>query len=151
MLSSPATATQITHRDRIWLYVVVAIVMTFLVIPCLIVIPMSFSDSQYLEFPPRVWSTRWYEAYFFSQEWREATLVSFQVAVVTTTLATSLGTLAAYGLFTARGPLAATARALLMLPMLVPLIFIAIGAFLIYAKLGLNNTLTGLVLAHTVL
>ena len=49
--TSPATETQISHGDRFWLYVLVAIIMLFLVIPTLIVIPMSFSDSQYLEFP----------------------------------------------------------------------------------------------------
>lgn len=151
MLRSPATATQITHRDRLWLYGLVGLVMAFLIVPCIIVIPMSFSDSQYLEFPPRSWSTRWYEAYFFSPEWRDATLVSVKVAVLTTGLATVFGTLAAYGLFLMKGRFAATARALLMLPMLVPIIFIAIGAFLVFARFDLNNTVTGLVLAHTTL
>jgi putative spermidine/putrescine transport system permease protein len=68
-LSRPATDTQITHGSRLWLYAVAILVMAFLVIPTLIVIPMSFSGSQYLEFPPRVWSLRWYEHYFASSAW----------------------------------------------------------------------------------
>ena len=51
-LKKPASDTQLTHGDRLWLYIVAAIIMFLLVIPTLIVIPMSFSDSQYLEFPP---------------------------------------------------------------------------------------------------
>ena len=60
-LSRPASDTQITHGRRLWLYAVGGLVMLFLVIPSLIVIPMSFSDSQYLSFPPQAWSLRWYE------------------------------------------------------------------------------------------
>lgn len=151
MLGRPASATQITHGGRLWLYALAGLVLVFLVVPCLIVVPMSFSDSQYLEFPPRVWSLRWYDAYFSSPEWRAATVVSLKVAVLTTVFATGLGTLAAYGLHAARGVFGGLVRGVLMLPVLVPLILVAVGAFFVYARLGLNNTLTGLVLAHTVL
>ena len=59
-LDSPASETQITHRARLWLYALAALVLAFLIVPTLIVVPMSLSDSQYLEFPPRAWSLRWY-------------------------------------------------------------------------------------------
>ena len=72
-LSRPATETQITHGRRLWLYAVAVLVMAFLVLPTLIVIPMSFSGSQYLEFPPREWSLRWYRTYLASPEWMQAT------------------------------------------------------------------------------
>ena len=55
-LREPASETQITHGGRLWLYAIAVLIMAFLVIPSLIVIPMSFSESQYLEFPPREWS-----------------------------------------------------------------------------------------------
>ncbi|WP_137388554.1 ABC transporter permease [Rhodoligotrophos defluvii] len=151
MLNQPATATQITHLQRLWLYGLVGAVLLFLIVPCLIVVPMSFSGSQYLEFPPRSWSLRWYEAYLASPEWRAATSVSIRVALITTALATALGTLAAYGLVRVRSALVTAGRAVFMLPMLVPLILVAIGCFFVYARLGLNSTITGLVLAHTVL
>ncbi|WP_143132745.1 ABC transporter permease [Brucella cytisi] len=151
MLNIPATSTQITHGDRLWLYIVVGIILAFLIIPCLIVIPMSFSDSQYLEFPPRAWSLRWYEAFFSSPEWRQSTVVSFKVAGATTVLATILGTLASYGLFKSTSIFSSIIRSFLILPMMVPLIFVAIGVFFVFARLGLNNTLTGLILAHSTL
>ena len=65
-LDRPASDTQITHRQRLWLYALATIIMILLVAPTLIVIPVSFSASQYLEFPPREWSLRWYETYFGS-------------------------------------------------------------------------------------
>jgi putative spermidine/putrescine transport system permease protein len=151
MLRRPASATQVTHGQRLWLYLLVAFIFAFLVVPCLIVIPMSFSSSQYLEFPPRAWSLRWYQAYLGSPEWRAATFVSFRVAGLTTIVATVLGTIVAYGLARLRGPIASVGRGFFMLPLLVPLILVAIGCFFVYARLGLNGTITGLVLAHTVL
>lgn len=151
MLNRPATATQITHLRRLWLYVLCALIIVFLVAPTLLVIPMSFSDSRYLSFPPESWSLRWYEAYFNSIEWREATFVSFNAAFWTTLLATGTGTLAAYGLHAARLKAGRYVQVALALPMMVPVILMAVGIFIFFAPLGLNNTVTGLVLAHSVL
>ncbi len=69
------------HRSRLWLYLLAAAVMVFLVVPTLIVIPMSFSASQFLEFPPRQWSLRWYESYFDSASWMQATATSLKAGV----------------------------------------------------------------------
>ena len=97
-LQRPATPTQITHGARLWLYAVAVLVMVFLVVPTLLVIPMSFSGAQYLEFPPRQWSLRWYESYFASAAWMQATATSLKAGFFTALLATPLGVLAAYGL-----------------------------------------------------
>ena len=147
----PASDTQITHGDRLWLYIVAAIIMLLLVIPTFIVIPMSFSDSQYLEFPPENWSTRWYEVYFESSKWMRATVTSFQVGVLTMLLATPIGTMAAYALFVSGHRAARAVFAFLITPMIVPVILIAIGAFYAFGRIGMNNSITGIVLAHTVL
>jgi putative spermidine/putrescine transport system permease protein len=150
-LQKPASDTQITHRDRLWLYVVATIIMLLLVIPTFIVIPMSFSASQYLEFPPENWSTRWYNVYFESPKWMRATVTSVQVGVLTMLFATPMGTMAAYALFVSGHRAARALFAFLITPMIVPVILIAIGTFYAYGKVGLNNTITGLVLAHSVL
>ncbi len=146
-----ASDTQVTHGDRLWLYVVAAIIMLLLVIPTFIVIPMSFSDSQYLEFPPSNWSSRWYTEYIESSKWMRATVTSLQVGVLTMLLATPLGTMAAYALFVSGHRAARAIFVFLITPMIVPVILIAIGTFYAYGRVGLNNTITGLVLAHTVL
>ena len=100
--SAPASETQITHGRRLWLYIFSGLVMFFLVVPSLIVVPMSFSGSAYLEFPPEVWSLRWYYSYFESLAWQNATATSLTVATLTLLVATPMGTLAAYGLHVSR-------------------------------------------------
>lgn len=149
--SAPATETQITHGQRLWLYVIAIIIMVLLVTPTLIVVPMSFSDSQYLEFPPEVWSTRWYDHYFGSAEWMQATRTSFTAAFFTMLVATPVGVLAAYGLHCSRIRFVRVAFVLMITPMMVPVVLVAIGAFYAYVKLKILYTITGLVLAHTVL
>ncbi len=150
-LNKPASETQITHRDRLWLYVIAVLIMIFLVAPSLVVIPMSFSESQYLEFPPREWSVRWYDHYFNSDEWMSATWTSLKVATLTMLIATPLGTMAAYGLFVSNFRFAHLIFVVLITPMMVPIVLIGIGVFYAYAKLKLVNTILGITLAHTIL
>ena len=151
MLSRPATETQITHGRRLWLYALNTLVVLFLILPSLLVIPLSFSDSRYLAFPPPGWSTRWYEAYFAALEWRDATRTSFIAAFLTMIISTTLGTLAAYSLHTSQSRFTRAVYATFMLPLIIPGILVAIGIFLLFAKLGLNNTMSGIVLAHSVM
>jgi putative spermidine/putrescine transport system permease protein len=150
-LDRPASDTQISHRARLWLYAVGALVLAFLAIPTLIVIPMSFSQSQYLEFPPREWSLRWYEAYFASSSWMAATATSFKAGFCTALLATPLGTLAAYGLHASRLRFAGLAILALLTPTIVPVILVGIALFYAYVQLKMVNSFLGIVLAHTML
>jgi putative spermidine/putrescine transport system permease protein len=92
---------------------------------------------------------RWYQEYFGSSKWMQATVTSLQVGVLTMLVATPLGTMAAYALFVSGHRLARAIFMLLITPMIVPVILIAIGAFYAYGRVGLNNTITGLTLAHT--
>lgn len=151
MLNRPATETQVTHGQRLWLYGTCTLVLAYLVLPCLLVIPMSFSGSAYLEFPPRSLSTRWYETFLGSPEWRAAAWVSLRVSALATVIATVFGTAAAYGLFQLPGRLSQTLRAVFMLPMAAPSILMAVGLFFVFARLDLNNSLTGLTLADAML
>ena len=149
--NAPASETQVTHRARLWLYATAALALAFLVIPTLIVIPMSFSASQYLEFPPREWSLRWYRNYLDSASWMQATATSFKAGFLTVVVATPLGTLAAYGLFVSRLRFAKAIHVALITPIIVPVILAGIAIFYVYVKLKLVNSLTGLVLAHSML
>lgn len=141
----------VTHRQRLWLYAYALLLGAFLLFPIVIVVPMSFSPSEFLEFPPRELSLRWYRSFFSSTEWMSATVISFQVAVLTVLVATPLGVAAAYGLHVSQSRLTRLLRVTLIVPLIVPVIIVAIGVFYLYARLGLVNTITGLVLAHSVL
>ena len=134
--------------NNLWLGIVGISILFFLSLPTLIVIPMSFSGASYLEFPPESWSFRWYESYFSSSEWMRSTRTSLLVAFLTTLIATPLGSLA-YGLTFTSARVRNASQLLVVIPILVPVILIAIGVFHLYAKLGLNYTITGIVIAHT--
>nr|WP_210163627.1 ABC transporter permease [Rhizobium leguminosarum] len=150
-LKNTVTPTQIRNMDRLWLYAFSACAILFLVIPTLIVIPMSFSASQYLEFPPREYSLRWYHNYFESSEWMRATFVSFRAALLTSFFATIIGTAAAYGMRVGTAWLRTPLSGFFILPLAVPSILTAIGTLFVFARLGLVNTTFGLVAAHTML
>ena len=135
--------------NNLWLGIIGISILFFLSLPTLIVIPMSFSGASYLEFPPESWSFRWYESYFSSSEWMRSTRTSLLVAFLTTLIATPLGSLAAYGLTFTSARVRNASQLLVVIPILVPVILIAIGVFHLYAKLGLNYTITGIVIAHT--
>ena len=137
--------------DGMWLTVVGIAVLFFLILPTLIVIPISFGGATFLEFPPRSFSLRWYESYFTSSEWMSATKISLIAAVLTAAIATPLGSLCAYGLHCSAPRIRSTAQILVIMPLVVPVILIAVGVFSLYAKLGLNYTLAGIVIAHTAL
>ena len=148
---SDAANPGVSHRKRLWLYVFNGAAIVFLLLPTLLIVPMSFSDGSFLSFPPQAWSTRWYQNYWASIEWTSATWVSVKVAVLTSLIATPLGTAAAYGLRMSGGRFANAIFLALAAPLVVPVIFIAIGVFFLYARLNLLYSVTGLVIAHSTL
>ncbi|MBY5841294.1 ABC transporter permease [Rhizobium leguminosarum] len=147
-LLQPASVTQVTHLRRLWLYIVAVFTIAFLVAPTLIVIPMSFSGSEFLEFPPKHFSLRWYGNYFTSSAWMQATMISVKVAILSMLAATIIGTAAAYALC-GRVRFKATLWGLFALPIAIPVILLAVGSLFVFARLGLVNTTLGLTLMHT--
>lgn len=127
------------------------LVLMFLILPVLVVIPISFSSSQYLDFPPRGFSLQWYERFLGSEEWTGALWTSVQAGILATLLACVLGTAAALALARTRFPGKALVVAFLVSPMIVPVIVLAIALYGVYAKLRLVGSLAGLVLAHAAL
>jgi putative spermidine/putrescine transport system permease protein len=123
----------------------------YLLAPLVVVVIISFSGAAFLQFPPPSFSLRWYENLFTDPAWGDALLVSVQMLVPAATIATVLGTAAAYTLVRGSIPGAAAINAILMLPILVPSIITAAGLFGIYRMLSLNGTLTGLIAGHVVL
>ncbi|MEO1537926.1 MAG: ABC transporter permease [Pseudomonadota bacterium] len=121
----------------------------FLVLPSIIILPMSFGDKNELYFPPRSFSLFLYKQYFFESVWMETTYQSFRVAIASTFLALFFGSTVSYGLVRASFPGKKLLGALLLSPLFVPPIVIALGLYLYFAPLGLQGTTIGLILAHT--
>ncbi len=133
------------------LYSFAGIVGFFLIAPTLIVVPMSFSSGDHLQFPPPGFSTRWYANFFHQSLWTDAAMDSIKVAALTVVLATALGTVTALGLVRGRFPGRAVANALVLSPAIVPVVIIAIGTFFVFVRWRLAGTLWGLVVVHTAL
>jgi putative spermidine/putrescine transport system permease protein len=117
----------------------------------LVVIPMSFTGAKILSWPPVGFSFQWYAKMLEDPQWSRGFLNSMQVATLTAIVSTILGTLAALGIVRGRFPGKGMANALILSPLIVPLIIIAIGFFAFYSIARLTGSLPGLVLAHTAL
>jgi len=140
--------------ERVWhwtLWLFCVLVLAFLVLPILVIVPLSFSAGSFLTFPLPGLSLRWYEEFFTSDAWQLSLRNSVIVASATTGLATTLGTLAALGLTRADLPGKQALIGLILSPLVVPLVIIAVGVYFFYAPLGLTGSLLGLTLAHTAL
>ncbi|MGX6447112.1 ABC transporter permease [Patulibacter sp. S7RM1-6] len=156
-MSSPAVpaparrARRGPRPGRVLLWLFSALVAVWLVAPALVVIPLSLTDKQSLNFPPSGWSTRWYENFFSDPNWTAALWSSVQVGLLTTVVATIVGTAAALGLQRLGPRTQLVARGALMAPMIVPVIVVAVGTYAIFLRLRLLGTLPGFVAAHSVL
>lgn len=127
------------------------LVLVFLMLPTLIIVPMSLSPANVLRFPPPGLSWRWYQAFFTDPDWVSATLFSVQIAALTTVCSVLIGTAASMALVRGRLPGRPVVEALLLSPLIVPHIVVAIAVYLQFAPLGLTGTVPGFVLIHTAL
>lgn len=127
------------------------VIYAFLVLPTLIVIPMSFGQGSELMFPPRQWGLSLYrEMLDPTKGWLAASWNSLQIALGATILAILLGVPASYAL-ARRKPLIGLTRFLALSPIFIPTIVLALGLYLYFLWLGINGTKMGLILAHAVL
>lgn len=136
---------------RFALWVFTALVLAYLVLPILVVIPLSFTSGQLLVFPMPGVSLQWYEDFFTNPLWTGALWNSLFIGVVTTVFATALGTLAALGLHNSKFRFKSVVVALLITPLAAPVVIVAVAMFYFFAMLNLVGTYTGVILAHTLL
>ncbi|MCV9999474.1 ABC transporter permease [Pararhizobium sp. YC-54] len=168
--------------ERLWYYLFrlfCILVLLFLVLPVLIIVPLSFNAEPYFTFThgmlsldPAAFSLRWYRDVFqngmvdptlpfaswawLSDVWQNSQWIhsaknSFLIAIGATVLSTILGTLAALGLSQESMPANRLITAILISPIIVPIIVTSASIFFLFARIGLTNTYLGIVLAHTVL
>ena len=136
---------------RILMVALGALTVFYLLAPTLVIIPMSFTEASILSFPPQGFSLQWYEEMFTDRQWSSGMVNSLQVAVLTTILATVLGTLAALGLTRGRFPGRSLVNGFVLTPLIVPVVIIAIGMFSVFVQWRIAGSLLGLVVAHTAL
>ncbi len=147
--------------ERTWYYsyrVICGVIFFFLIMPIVVIVPLSFNAEPYFTFTrqmltldPEGYSLRWYQDFLTSSEWLKGIRNTFIIAIASTFLATSLGTIAALGLSRPYIPYKNALMALLISPMVVPLIISAAGMYFFYSSVGLAQTFPGIILAHTAL
>ncbi|HMQ93310.1 MAG TPA: ABC transporter permease [Amaricoccus sp.] len=147
--------------QRLWYWGFRAIcvaVLFFLIMPILVIIPLSFNAENFFTFTkrmlalnPEAYSLKHYQDFFSNPDWQQALRNSVTIAPVATLLAVALGTLAAVGLSQPHVPFRGAIMAILISPMIVPLIISAAGMYFFYSRIGLQGTYWGVVLAHAAL
>ena len=175
-LGLPPYATSI---EVLWFYgfrFICGLIFLFLIAPILVVFPLSFNIEPYfsftegmLNFEPEAYSLRWYKDILYNgmvnpmeiqgwwsdlwanAQWIRSTRNSFIIGIFSTLIATSIGTLAAIGLSRSEMPYRRPIMALLISPMVVPLVIIASGLFFFFSDVGIAKTYIGVILAHAVL
>jgi putative spermidine/putrescine transport system permease protein len=145
------TATPGERVTRVGLIVLTGAVLLFLVAPILTIVPLSFSSGSFFYYPLPGLSLRWYQDFFTSSFWLSSLQNSLIIGISATVLATLLGTMAALGIWRARFPAQALVLAMLISPMVVPVVIIAVGVYFAFAPLGLTDGYLGLILAHATL
>ncbi|WP_435140265.1 ABC transporter permease [Pseudopelagicola sp. nBUS_19] len=162
----------LTQGQVLWHYsfrVICGLIFAFLIIPIIVVMPLSFNAQDFFTFTPEMlrfdpagYSLKHYNDFFTNNEWQRSFKNSLIIAPIATIVSVSLGTLAAIGLSQSHVPFKRVIMAILISPMIVPLIISATGMFFFYAgfgkfleyQLGLDKNLVGyikVVLAHAVL
>jgi putative spermidine/putrescine transport system permease protein len=133
-------------------------VIVFLLAPILIIVPLSFNAEPYFTFTSKMlslnpdgYSLRWYNDIVANPQWGEAIVNSLIIAIASTFLATVLGTLAAIGLARSNMPFRDFFMALLISPLVVPIVIAAAGMYFFYSSVGLAQTHLGIIFAHTTL
>lgn len=140
------------HLRTKWIYYLICVlIFIFLIMPIFVIIPMSFSSSRFLQFPPRGFSLQWYAEYFSSRNWISATLRSFQVGILTMLFATILGTLASFAIVRGDFKGKKLLYGMILSPIIIPVIITSVAVYYVFANLRMVGSIWGLVLAHTVL
>ncbi|KAB2663770.1 ABC transporter permease [Brucella tritici] len=127
------------------------LVLLFLIAPIIAIVPLSFNSEPYMSYPMAGFSLRWYEAVLTSSQWTAALKSSLIVGTATTVIATTLGTMAAFGLVRKGMPKAQMVMGILLMPLAIPVVTVALALYLVFSRIGLTNSYLGLIIAHTVL
>jgi putative spermidine/putrescine transport system permease protein len=126
------------------------VILTYLIAPILLIVPLSLSSSQFLRFPPPGWSMRWYWEFLTTPAWMESLWNSFLISMVAAVVATVIGSAAAFGLARGTFPLRNALLAFFLSPMIVPPVVLAISLYGLYVRLGVIGGRAGIVIGHII-
>jgi ABC-type spermidine/putrescine transport system permease subunit I len=137
--------------SRWWLRAAVTLFLLWLIVPFVAIIPLSLSGADYLQFPIGSISPRWFEALAGQPLWVNAGISSLEIGLLATALALVVGILGALGLRSVGPSTRSTTTVLFMVPAMIPTMIYSLGAYFLFAKVGLIDSPIGLSLAHAAL
>ncbi len=139
------------HKLGFWRWILntIAVMLAlFLLLPIVFIVALSFGSSRWLAFPPPKWTTKWYVELFSNPAWIESTYVSFKISIVVMILSVVLGYLCSvalvHGSFRGREIL----RAILLTPMILPVVVLGVALYAFFLKMGLSGTYFAFVISH---
>jgi putative spermidine/putrescine transport system permease protein len=127
------------------------LIIAVLLVPIAAFVPMAFTRSTFLSFPPQGFSLQWFDQFVASPLWLGAMIRSFGIGLATAAFTVVIAALAALGLARSRSRLAGAVFVLFLTPMVVPSIVIAIALFYLFAQISLVATDLGIIIGHTVI
>jgi putative spermidine/putrescine transport system permease protein len=140
--------------DLVWphlYYVIGGATLLFLVIPVVIMVPLSFSSAAFFIFPPPGWSVQWYVKYLTGSAWLDATWHSLEIGALTTVLALGAAIPAALGISRLASRTGTFVYYWILSPLIMPSIVIAVAVFYVLSKARLTYTILGVSLGHMIL
>jgi mannopine transport system permease protein len=129
----------------------VGTVFVFLLLPTILAVPMSFSPTKYLIFPPKGFTLFWHQKFFTDQRWITPTLFSLRLAFITTLVSLIIGTMASLAMVRGILPGKNILHLFFISPLMIPIIVTAFAVYGLFAKFRLIGTMTGMVVAHTII
>ena len=144
------TPNAMGRKLRWGLYLTTSAIAVWLLVPVVFIVLLSFGSSQWLAFPPPGWTSKWNMQFFSNDQWMASAWVSLKVALLTTVCAVALGLPSAFALVRGRFPGRELLYGLFTLPMIVPLVTVAVAVYALFLKFGMTGTLLSFVVSHVI-
>ena len=132
-------------------YLYIAVLMVFILVPALIIIPVSFGSGDMFSFPPSSFTLEQYIALVQDERILSSLWLSLYIGIGSTILAGGVGILSALGIVRGNLPFKGLLESFFMGPLIVPFITTGIGFLIIFVPMGLVGTPFGIILAHSVI
>lgn len=136
---------------RAFLGLLAVLIGVYLLMPVLVIVPMSWSESPYLAFPPEGFTMQWYEKFFSDAAWMSSLGHSVMIGLLSALLSVVLGTMGALALVRGKFPFRGAVMGVLLAPMIVPFVIVGLAVYISFLGIGLTQTTLGFVLVHTAL
>lgn len=126
------------------------LLLLFLQLPILILIIFSFNDSVLLVFPLKGFTLQWYEQLLQATELINAAKNSLIIGLVSSLLATALGTMAAIAIARFDFPGRSFFLNVSTLPLVIPYVVLGVALLILFQSVGIELSIWTIMVGHTI-